>query len=194
MSKLEKTRGAFTLGEKLGFIGQVGEGEIQVSSKKRKWNVIVMVLSGPVHCRLGWWSVRKRAPFGAWYSEAIRYMQGQTSIGERLRFDWVPVLVWKIRSDDSLQAVLFGWSKSIFLTRNTHGTEANKIVISQEIEEEHVFKYYYDKPQKQEKDQPFSQWLTSVYDNDLPYFQHTLWTWVEEAFDREFRGLYQCPI
>ena len=121
-------------------------------------------------------------------------MQGQSSIEERLRFDWVPVLIWKIRLDDSLQAVLFGWSKSIFLTRNSHGTGPNDIVISQEIEEEHVFEYYYDIPQKQEKDQPFAQWLTSTYDNDKPYFQHALWTWIEEAFDGEFKGLYQSPI
>ena len=194
MSKLEKTHKAYTLAEKLGHTGQVGEGEIQISEGSRVWHLILSVRQDPFRFRTGWWSVRKRVPFGAWYREAIQLMQGQSTIAENLRFDWAPVLVWKTRPDDSLQAILFGWNKSIFLTRNSHSTGANGIVITQDIVEEYVFEYYYNEPQKQRVEDQFSEWLSVVYNNDKPYFQHTLWVWIEDMFEGQYRGIYQCPI
>ena len=178
----------------MGDISQVGQGNIQVSEGCRAWHFILSVRRDPFRFRAGWWSVQKRVPFGAWFQEAVRLMLGQSTIAENLRFDWAPVLVWRTRPDDSLQAFLFGWSKSVFLTRNRHSTEANGILIAQDVVEEYVFEYYYDEPQKQKAEDQFSTWLSRIYDNNKPYFQHTLWVWIEEAFEGQYRGIYQCPI
>ena len=178
----------------MGYIGQVADGEIQVSEGKRAWNKILSVKVDPIRFRSGWWNIRERTPFGAWYREAVLLMQGQSTLAQNLRFEWTPVLVWKTRPDDSLQAILFGWSKSLFFTLNQHGTGPNGIVIAQEVVQEYVFEYYYDEPQKQRIGDNFNEWLCKIYDNDKPYFQHALWIWVEEAFNGEFKGLYQSPI
>jgi len=120
-------------------------------------------------------------------------MQGQSLVGKRLRFRWSPVLVWKIGIDEATIAWCYGWTKTIYITRNKEGTEANGIVIFEEIIEEKVFDYYYYTPQVQPDDQTFDQWIETIYQEDLLYLDQAVWTWIEETFSGKIKGVFDAP-
>ena len=93
-------------------------------------------------------------------------MQGASSTEERLAFTWIPVLVWKVRPDETLQAICHGWSKSVYLTKD------------RELHEEYVYDFYYDQPIKQDKELSFDNWIRGVYHDDHPYLNNSLWDWI----------------
>ncbi len=98
-------------------------------------------------------------------------MQGASSVDKRLRFEWIPVLTWKVRPTEELQAICHRWSKSVYLTSVT-GT----------IIHDWVFDFYYDQPARQQKGISFDNWLRDIYQSDLPYLHNSLWEWVEQHF------------
>ena len=93
---------------------------------------------------------------------------------ERLRFDWVPLLVWKVRPDESTQAICYRWTKSIFTTKK----EGDSV----EIHEEYVYDFYYDKEVKQDKETSFDKWIGELFAEDKPYLNNSLWQWIGATF------------
>ena len=97
---------------------------------------------------------------------------------ERLRFEWVPLVVWKIRAaNQTTQGICYGWTKSIFTTK--------KVKDSLELHEEWVYDFYYDTPPKQRVGVTFDRWIGEVYDQDKPYLNNLLWEWIQENFKPE---------
>ena len=98
-------------------------------------------------------------------------MQGASSAEERLRFEWTPVLVWRVRSTGELQGICYGWNRTVCLCSR-----------GGEVIDKWIYDFYYDQAAKQPKEQSFDNWLGDLYQADLAYLNNSLWDWIRNKF------------
>ena len=97
-------------------------------------------------------------------------MQGAAPVNERLRFQWIPVLVWEVDQEEIL-AYCYGWYRTVQLS-----TQIGVVT------EEWVYDFYYERPVKQAKEESFDKWIGEIYQADLSYLNNSLWVWIQENF------------
>ena len=134
-------------------------------AKPTRLTPIVATATQPNRRRHGYTQEKKREFEGRWY------MQGASPVEERLRFEWTPILVWKVRPTGEIQAICYGWSRTVHLS-----TKGGQIL------DEWDYTFYYDRPAKQDQESSFDDWLGHLYNWDLPYLNNSLWEWVQQKF------------
>jgi hypothetical protein len=93
------------------------------------------------------------------------YMQGSSTVEERLRFKFTPVLNWKQRPDESVKAILVGWEKTVHIWQQEYGWE------------EYLWRYTYEQPHTQPAEVSFETWIDNHYQEEYPYLEHDVWEW-----------------
>ena len=127
------------------------------------------VADKPLRAQEAFVAVREREIVRGWY------MQGASTVEERLRFAWIPILTWKVPAEGGIQAVCHGWSKTVY------------ILSRGQLTSEWCYEYYYHQPAKQLKELSFDTWLGDLYLADRLCLDNSLWEWIQYKFPGQAR-------
>ena len=102
----------------------------------------------------------------AWKKDAVyKYMQGSSSVEERLRLRFTPILDWKARPDGGIKGILLGWEREVCIWQKEWGWET------------YLWRYKYEKPLNQPAEVSLDTWLDNHYQEEYPYLDHDVWEW-----------------